>query len=95
MGEYAKASRYFKGDKSHNATLAHILNGDNNAKCIENTAECHYLNAISAIRKGNNKIAIENLQKAINANNLYKAEAKLDLEFVKLRSDELFINLTE
>ncbi len=95
MGEYAKASRYFKGDKSHNATLAHILNGDNNAKCIENTAECHYLNAISAIRKGDNKTAIENLQKAINANNLYKAEAKLDLEFVKLRSDELFINLTE
>ena len=37
----------------------------------------------------------ERLQKAIDANDIYKSEAKIDLEFINLRSNESFIKLTE
>ncbi len=55
QGEYAKAVRFFRNGKSHNAALAQLLNGNNNAECKENTAACHYLNAIAAARSGDNK----------------------------------------
>ena len=53
-GDYKKASRYFKNKKNHNAALAKMLNGQNSI-CNESTAECHYLNAISAARSGDTK----------------------------------------
>ena len=94
-GDYSKAARYFKNDRSHNAVLAQMLNGYKNVNCNENTAECHYLNAIIAARNNNNNNVITNLAKAINGNSKYKKEALLDLEFVKLRENESFISITE
>ena len=94
QGDYTKSARYFKKQKSHNAVLAQIMNGNNNVKCNENTAECHYLNAISATRKGNNKTAINSLKQAIVLNQSYKLEALIDLEFINLRANSDFINLT-
>lgn len=32
QGEYAKAARYYKGETTHNAVLANILNGDNSTR---------------------------------------------------------------
>lgn len=94
-GEYAKASRFFKNKKSHNATLAKILNGTNSARCNESTAACHYLNAIAAARSANNEAVISNLSKAISLNQSYKKEAIKDLEFINLRSNDSFIVLTK
>ena len=95
QGEYSKAARFFKNKKSHNATLAKLMNGKNGVSCNEATAACHYLNAISEARSGNNDIAISNLKKAINQNDTYKNEAIKDLEFIKLRNNKLFIEITK
>jgi hypothetical protein len=94
-GEYSKAARYFKNDKSHNAALAQLMNGVNNVRCNETTAACHYLNAIAEARSGNNDAAISNLKKAVSQNETYKNESIKDLEFIKLRNNELFIELTK
>ena len=94
-GRYAKASRFFKNGKSHNAALAQLMNGGNNINCNEATAACHYLNAIVAARSGNNDAAISNLTKAIDTNTSYKNDAVKDLEFINLRANELFIALTK
>jgi len=94
QGEYKKAARFFKNEKSHNAVLAQILNGKNST-CIEETAACHYLNAIAAARAGENEAAISNLTNAITANTNYKSEANIDLEFINLRTNEAFISLTK
>jgi len=93
-GEYRKAARFFKNRKSHNAVLAQVMNGKNST-CNEETAACHYLNAISAARSGENDAVISNLTNAISANTNYKVEASIDLEFVNLRENEAFIALTK
>ena len=95
QGEYKKAARFFKNGTSHNAALAQLMSGKNNANCNEGTATCHYLNAIATARSGNNDAAISNLTNAITANANYKAEAAIDLEFVSLRANDAFIALTK
>lgn len=94
-GEYAKAARFFKNGNSHNAALAQLMNGTKNANCTESTAACHYLNAITAARSGDNDTAINNLKKAISSNSYYKDDAMNDLEFVNLRTNPSFIALTK
>ncbi len=95
QGEYGKAARFFKNGKSYNAALAQLLNGRKNVNCNEETAECHYLNAVIAARLENNDGAILNLTKSINLDPSYKMDASRDLEFLKLRSNESFISLTK
>ena len=92
-GEYQKAVRFFKNNSSYNATLAMLLNGNNNAKCDENTAACYYLNAISYVRSKDYSNAIKHIERAINTDSKYKKEALEDLEFIDLRENEDFINL--
>ena len=94
QGEYKKAARFFKNGQSHNAVLAQVLNGKNST-CNEETAACHYLNAISAARSSDNGAVISNLTNAISLNANYKAEATIDLEFINLRTNEAFIALTK
>jgi len=97
QGEYAKAARFFKNGKTHNAALANLLSDKEGSfpQCNEATAECHYLNAIVASRLDDNDAAIGFLKNAIAANANYKAEAIIDLEFVNLRTNESFIELTK
>lgn len=95
QGEYTKAARFYKNGKSFNATLAQLLNGKNSVNCNENTAACNYLNAIANARSGNNDAAISSLTNAINTDDSYKSEAVKDLEFVNLRTNEIFIALTK
>ena len=92
-GEYNKAARFFKGKKNHNAALAQILSGNNNASCNEKTAECYYLNAIIAARNSNEFVLLNNLEKAINLNNYYKSEAKSDIEFSNYSENPSFVEL--
>ena len=92
-GEYNKAARFFKGKKNHNAALAQILSGNNNASCNEKTAECYYLNAIIAARNSNEFVLLNNLEKAINLNDYYKLEAKSDIEFSNYSENPSFVEL--
>ena len=94
-GDYRSASRYYRGQETYNATLATILNGDNNSTCTENTAQCYYLNAIAGARSGNENRVFTNLEKAINSNFDYKTQAQKDLEFLNYRENEKFISLTK
>lgn len=95
QGEYAKAARFYKNRKSYNAALSQIMNGKNSANCNENTAACHYLNAIASARSGENDAVISSLTMAINMDTAYKSEALIDLEFINLRAIEAFITLTK
>ena len=92
FGNYDKAARYFKNKNSYNAVLAKILNGNNDVKCDEKTADCYYLNAISHARSGNENLTIKSLKKAIELNPEYKRDAKIDLEFLNFRNSETFNN---
>ena len=94
-GDYRSASRYYRGQETYNATLAKILNGDNNSTCLENTAACYYLNAIAGARGGNETMLFVNLEKAINLNSDCKTQAIKDLEFLNYRENEKFISLTK
>ena len=95
QAEYEKASRFFKNKKSYNATLAQLLNGKKSVSCNEKNASCYYLNAIAAARSGDNLASIANLTKAINEDSNYKIEATKDLEFINLRENTAYIELTK
>ena len=94
QGNYRSATGILRGN-SYNATLASILNGNNNSTCNNNTAACYYLNAIAGAREGNETMLFTNLEKAIQNSELYKIEAINDLEFVKYREHAKFISLTK
>lgn len=94
QGNYRSATGILRGN-SYNATLASILNGNNNSTCNNNTAACYYLNAIAGSREGNETMLFTNLEKAIQNSELYKIEAINDLEFVKYREHAKFISLTK
>lgn len=94
-GEYEKAARFFKQDQSYNGTLAKLMNGSNNILCNESNADCYYLNAIAKTRAGNSEEAINFLAKAINTNSSYKNEAINDLEFINLRANSSFVEITK
>lgn len=90
-GNYSEASSKLKGNE-FNSTLAQILNG-NNSITSDNSAEGNYLNAISSARSGNDSKCIEYLSKAISMNADYKSEAKNDIEFIKVNSNQAFMDL--
>ena len=92
-GEYNKAARFYKNKTNFNATLSKILNGNNNSLCNEKNAECYYLNAIALNRKGDLKASINYLNLAIERDSKYRLEAKNDLEFLNIRSNEDFIKI--
>jgi len=94
QGNYRSATGILRGN-SYNATLASILNGNNNSTCNDNTAACYYLNAIAGARAGNETMLFTNLEKAIQNSELYKLETLRDLEFVNYRDNEKFISLTK
>ena len=74
-------------------SIKYVLSCIQISNCNENTASCHYLNAISYARSGEHNNAISNLSKAIKLNNSYKKEAAIDLEFLQLRSISAFVDL--
>ena len=94
QGKYSSAADVLRGN-SYNAALANILNGNNNYTCIENTAECFYLNAIAGARAGNETMLFTNLEKSIQKSETYIKEALNDLEFEKYRTHDKFIFLTK
>ena len=96
QGEYNKAARFYKGKTSYNAHLSRLLNGDSSYGNINNQGcEGNYLNAVMMNRKGNDDLALINLDKLISSCPEYKEQAANDLEFLNLRSNEKFIEMTK
>lgn len=85
---YHKAVSLLKDNEcSYNLALAQLLAGNNSKaaktlKCAGENAETFYLLAVVAARTSNDSSLLENLKKAINANNSLKEIAKEDREFI-------------
>lgn len=99
-GNYSDASASFGSFKNHNKALAQLLGGDaaGAKETLESSDEKDaayslYLKAVIFARQGNNTEVINNLKAAIEKDNSYKAYAKDDIEFVKLRADSNFTGL--
>lgn len=99
-GKYSEAVSDFGDFKGHNKALAQLLSGSAgsvketiDASNEKDMAYSYYLKAVAAARQGNSSEAISNLKTAIEKDNSYKAYAKDDVEFIKLRSDSNFTGL--
>lgn len=89
-GEYSSAKSNFSGNKTFNAALATLLNGNPegaleiiNASEDKNSAEAYYLKAIIGARTSNNDLMMNNLKTAISKDGSLKAKAQKDVEFIK------------
>ncbi len=99
-GKYADAVNNFGSYNGHNKALAQLLSGNAGAvketlgSSDENeTAYGYYLKAVTAARQSMSADAIAFLKTAIEKDNAYKAYAKDDAEFIKLRADAGFTAL--
>jgi Flp pilus assembly protein TadD len=99
-GKYADAVNNFGSYNGHNKALAQLLSG--NAAAVKETlgasnetetAYSYYLKAVTAARQSMSADAISFLKTAIEKDNAYKAYAKDDAEFIKLRADAGFTAL--
>ncbi len=99
-GKYADAVGDFGDYKGHNKALAQLLSG--NAGVVKETIDAsnekdmaysYYLKAVTAARQSNTAEVISNLKSAIEKDGAYKAYAKDDVEFLKLRADSGFTGL--
>lgn len=100
-GEYQQALTYFKGIKcNHNVALAQLLSGQmndalNNLKCSPDSPKTNYMMAVYAARNNNASMVYENLKKAIEKDNSFKAIAKDDREFLTYFNEVSFIELVK
>lgn len=91
-GKYADAVSNFGDFKGHNKALAQFLSG--NAGSVKETLDAsnekdmaysYYLLAVSYARQGNSAEALNNLKTAIDKDAAWKAYAKDDCEFLKMK----------
>ena len=95
-GQYDDAVRYFGNSVSNNAALAKILAGNYDAALstlnanTEEVALKYYLKAIVGVRTNDTDLLFNNLRKAVELDNSYKAKAATDMEFAKYFADATF-----
>ncbi len=100
-GDYAKAITQMRAANcDYNLGLAQMLNGDNNAAkstldCAEQNGAAFYLKSVIGARTSDKAMMTENLMKAIQADGMYKNEAKNDREFMKYFNDQDFMNIVQ
>lgn len=100
QGNNAQAVKAFGKDASNSAALAQLLNKDylSAATTLNGVAEpdamTSYLKAIIASRTNNTDLAIDNLKTAVSLDSSLADYAAKDLEFVKLRNDAAFKQIT-
>ncbi len=91
-GKYADAVSNFGDFKGHNKALAQFLSG--NAGAVKETIDAsnekemaysYYLKAVAFARQGNSADALANLKTAIEKDAAWKAYAKDDCEFLKMK----------
>jgi len=99
-GKYADAVNNFGSYNGHNKALAQLLSGNSaavketlGASDETETAYSYYLKAVTAARQSMTADAIALLKTAIEKDNAYKAYAKDDAEFIKMRTDANFTAL--
>mgnify|MGYP004474400399 FL=1 len=101
QGNNAQAVKAFGKDASNSAALAQLLNKDylSAATTLYGVAEpdamTSYLKAIIASRTNNTDLAIDNLKTAVSLDSSLADYAAKDLEFVKLRNDAAFKQITQ
>ena len=101
QGNNAQAVKAFGKDASNSAALAQLLNKDylSAATTLNGVAGpdamTSYLKAIIASRTNNTDLAIDNLKTAVSLDSSLADYAAKDLEFVKLRNDAAFKQITQ
>jgi tetratricopeptide (TPR) repeat protein len=100
-GEYQKAISQF-GNKTcdYNVAIAYIASknyppAEKQLACAPKDAQTHYLMAILGARTANTTMLFDNLKTAVDMNAAYKAEAKIDREFIKYFSDPNFTAIVQ
>ena len=99
-GKYAEAVNCFKNDKSANAALANLLDGNLDVassllSALDSSADTDYLKAVVAARAKRFDDVMLNLNNAIEKNSLLKEKAASDAEFMTYRQNSEFISLTK
>lgn len=99
-GKYSDALNNLGDYKGFNKALAQLLSGNPGGvnETIDGSEEkdaahSHYLKAVAYARQSNNGEALNHLKMAIEKDNSWKAYAKDDVEFLKMRSDSGFTSL--
>ncbi len=101
-GNYATAISNFAENKTFNKALAQLLNKDFDAAKAtleasqdNNSAQGFYLKAIIASRTDKSDDAINALKSAIAKDASYKSKAQKDREFLKLNTNQGFLDLVK
>jgi tetratricopeptide (TPR) repeat protein len=100
-GEYQKALTYFGNTTcDYNVAVVNIATknypaAEKQLQCAPKDAGTYYLMAILGARTDNSEMLFENLTKAIQADDSYKEEAKIDREFIKYFEDPNFTALVQ
>jgi hypothetical protein len=62
-----------------------------NLECARKNGATYYLLAVIGARTDNQTMMLNNLEKAVRANDKYKAEAKVDREFIEYFNNDDFM----
>jgi tetratricopeptide (TPR) repeat protein len=99
-GNYPAAISNFAENKTFNKALAQVLNKEFDAAKAtldasqdSNSGQGHYLRSIIASRTDKVEDAVNSLKNAIIKDASYKAKAQKDKEFLKLNSNQAFLEL--
>jgi len=102
QADYAAAVNYFGNKPSFNAALAQLLNGSNDKAMATlnelgdvKDAWVYYLKAVAAARGGNTDAVVTNLRQAATLDAAVKAYAKKDAEFLKVASNDAFMQVIQ
>jgi hypothetical protein len=88
-GDFKGAISKFSGVScNYNLALAQLMDGNtsaatSNLECARKNGATYYLLAVIGARTDNQTMMMNNLEKAVRANSKYKAEAKVDREFIE------------
>lgn len=88
-GDFKGAISKFSGVScNYNLALAQLMDGNtsaatSNLECARKNGSTYYLLAVIGARTDNQTMMMNNLEKAVRANSKYKAEAKVDREFIE------------
>lgn len=100
QGKYNDAVSSYGSENSFNAALGKLLAGNPEKApgIIDGSTEkeeaiSYYLKAVAASRTSSNQAIIDNLKTAISKDSGFKAKAKIDLEFLKMRENSDFKSL--
>jgi tetratricopeptide (TPR) repeat protein len=99
QGDYDAATNYFGNSDEFNTALVKYLKKDNDGalatigRITKDFAKKDYLRAVIAAKQGKDELVFESLRIAFTRDIKLKARAKVDIEFAKYFSNEVFKGL--